>query len=123
FPAPGGRHAPSRFITRFLLILSAAFISVAQAQAPPDDDDDDPPAAMPAPERLGMERINLDQWLFDGQGNYAGARQRLNSMLAFHVEDIDRVCKLTEAQKTKLRLLGRGDINRFFDCYEKLKQK
>src|SRR5581483_10939606 len=39
------------------------------------------------------------------------------------VEDIDRACKLTDVQKKKLLLSGRGDIKRFFNLYEKAKQK
>src|SRR5207245_8056724 len=45
------------------------------------------------------------------------------SLLALQVKDIDRACKLTDAQKKKLQLTGRGDIKRFFDRYEKVKQK
>ena len=39
------------------------------------------------------------------------------------IDDLDRVCRITEAQKNKLRLAGRGDIKRFFDKVEALKRK
>jgi hypothetical protein len=51
-------------------------------------------------------------------GSAAAARSRLNAQLLDQVQDIDRVCKLTDAQKEKLQLAGRGDIKRFFDRYE-----
>lgn len=65
----------------------------------------------------------IDQWIFQQDGNAAGARTRLDSQMALHVDDIDRGCKLTEAQKRKLQLMGRGDIKRFFDRCDKIKQK
>jgi hypothetical protein len=39
------------------------------------------------------------------------------------VEIVDRICRLTDAQKSKLRLAGRGDIKRFFDRIEALQRK
>jgi len=65
----------------------------------------------------------LQQWVFRQYGNAAGARQRLDSLLAMQIVDIDRACRLTDAQKKKLQLAGRGDIKRFFDRYEEVKQK
>ena len=53
----------------------------------------------------------------------AAARTRLTSELSIHVNEIDRVCRLTEAQKKKLHLAGRGDIHRFFDRYETAKEQ
>jgi hypothetical protein len=40
-----------------------------------------------------------------------------------HIEALDRACQLSEAQKKKLHLAGQGDIERFFDRYELVKQK
>src|SRR5205823_12624482 len=65
----------------------------------------------------------FDQWVFQQDRNASGARQRLESLLALQVEDIERACKLTKTQKKKLQLAGRGDIKRFFDRYETVKQK
>jgi hypothetical protein len=70
---------------------------------------------------------NFDQWVFNRGGgqiqNAASAREELNRSLLLNIQDIDRVCKLTEAQKKKLQLAGRGDIKRFYDHYEVVKQK
>ena len=65
----------------------------------------------------------LDQWVFQRDRDAAGARKRLDAQLALQVEAIDRACALTDAQKQKLRLAGRGDIRRFFDRYEAVKQR
>ena len=64
----------------------------------------------------------LDQSIFQTDQNADGARRRLDSQLSVQLEEIDRVCKLTEAQKEKLQLAARGDIKRFFDRYETIKR-
>jgi hypothetical protein len=65
----------------------------------------------------------LDQWVFQNDHNAASARRRLESSLTLHVDAVDTACKLTDEQKTKLQLAGRGDIKRFFDRYEAIKLK
>ena len=65
----------------------------------------------------------LDQWVFQQDRNVAGARQRLDSQLALRIEELDRACQLTDAQKEKLQLSGKGDMRRFFDRYDMVKKK
>lgn len=65
----------------------------------------------------------FEQWVFRQHGNAAEARKRLNSQLRTQLGTIDRMCNLTDAQKEKLQLAGRGDIKRFFDRYETVKRK
>src|SRR5262249_52740608 len=89
----------------------------------PDDEDDPPPQGQRVVVNQGLTDENFDQWIFQNHGNFAGARQHLEVLLTLQVEDIERACKLTEAQKKKLQLTGRGDIKRFFNLYEKSKQK
>ena len=70
---------------------------------------------------------NFDRWVFNRGGgpvqNAADARKELDRSLLLNIQEIDRVCKLTEAQKKKLQLAGRGDIKRFYDHYEVVKRK
>jgi hypothetical protein len=49
-----------------------------------------------------------------GEG-LALARIRLDARLGSKIASIDRVCQLSDAQKQKLELAGRGDIKRLFD--------
>jgi hypothetical protein len=63
----------------------------------------------------------IEEWVFGD--NASMARRRAESRLATQILDLDRACKLTDAQKTKLQLAGRGDIKRFFDCFEEFKRK
>src|SRR5581483_10727841 len=71
----------------------------------------------------GFTDQQFDQWVFQNTGNAVEARRQLNTLLDLQVEEIDRACKLTQAQKKKLLLTGRGDIKRFYDRYEEVKQK
>src|SRR5262245_25324076 len=45
----------------------------------------------------------------------------LPEMLSWKIEDIDLVCHLTDAEKEKLRLAGRGDIKHFLERVQDLK--
>jgi hypothetical protein len=65
----------------------------------------------------------FDRLVFQPTGNASGARRRLDSQLAMQIQDLDQTCKLTDAQKKKLQLVGRGDIKRFFAHYEAVKQR
>src|SRR5262249_381854 len=67
--------------------------------------------------------VDFEQWVFQEHGNGAGARRRLDTILGLYIAAIDQSCKLTDAQREKARLCGRGDIKRFYDPYEKVKQK
>ena len=78
-------------------------------------------AAVMIPQAQNFDQ--MDQWVFGRLGGSAGARTKLDSSLLLRIDDLDRVCKITEAQKNKLRLAGRGDIKRFFDKVEVLKRK
>jgi hypothetical protein len=64
----------------------------------------------------------FERQVFRQDGTAARARQVLHSQLTVQIEIIDRACRLTDAQKKKLRLAGQGDIKRFFDRYEKAKR-
>jgi hypothetical protein len=65
---------------------------------------------------------DFEQWVFQNEGNAAGARKRFETLLALQVEEIDRTCHLTDAQRQKIRLMGHGDIKRMFDAYDHAKR-
>jgi hypothetical protein len=65
----------------------------------------------------------MDQWVFGRYGGSGGARNKLDSSLVLRIQDLERACGITEVQKQKIRLAGRGDIKRFFDKVEELKRK
>lgn len=73
--------------------------------------------------QVGFTDEQFEQWVFQQYGNAATARARLKESLELYTEDVDRSCGLSDAQKQKLRLAGRGDIERFFRAYEVVKKK
>ena len=66
----------------------------------------------------GFDDSNFDQWVFNGRSGHGGGRAWFEAHLALKLDELDRVCKLTDAQKLKLRLAGWGDAKRFLDLYD-----
>src|SRR5262245_30585105 len=66
---------------------------------------------------------NFDQWLYQDLQNSAGARGRLDSQLQMRLDDLVASCGLSDAQRQKLHLAGRGDIKRFFDRIDELRRR
>ncbi len=120
-----------RLVGRLLLIgvIFASVASTSVAQAPFDDEvvEDDNPRPANMIDRVMIQQANnlnqVDQWVFGRLGGSAGAHGKIDFSLLLCIQDLDRTCGLTEAQKNKLRLAGRGDIKRFFDRVEAVKQK
>jgi hypothetical protein len=80
-----------------------------------------PVPAVAAP-RKQLPDMQFDLWVF-GTAEADTAREDFASTLALRVQDIDRVCRLTKAQKSKMELTGRGDITRFYDRYDRAREK
>jgi hypothetical protein len=57
----------------------------------------------------------FDQAIFGPWASPEQHRGRLERILTSRVNTVDRICPLTDLQKKKLMLAGRGDIKRFFD--------
>lgn len=67
----------------------------------------------------GLERDNFDRWLFDHEVTERARQKHLEAILDTKIEHSAVVEKLTDPQRAKLRLAGRGDIKRFFDEIQK----
>ena len=108
---------------RLVLALSIFLLGQARAFAAPDDVE--PPAAADVQVNEGfmMQEANFDQWVFQGSGNAAAGRARINSQLKLKLDELNRVCDLTEEQQKKLTLAARGDMKRFFDQVEEVRRK
>ena len=102
------RHSPGR--SRLLTALLIAIVWASQG-------------ATPVFGQLGFTDQQFEQWVFQQYGNAATARTKLKEALELYAEDIDQACGLSDDQKQKLRLAGRGDINRFFRTFEEVKLK
>ncbi len=70
-----------------------------------------------------MTNDQFDQWVFGGSRNSRAGRNKLDSLLTLQIDDVARICALSDDQKKKLLLAGRGDIKRFFDLVEEKRKK
>jgi hypothetical protein len=70
-----------------------------------------------------VQENQFDSWVFQNFSTAAAARRKLEQMLSLQMDDVDRTCQLTEPQKKKLLLAGRGDMLRFFESVEVVRKK
>jgi len=112
-------HQMRRGILALLVLVS----SWTSAGAAPDDGE--PPVAVDPQANNGfmIQEANFDQWVFQGSGNAAAGRARIQSLLKLKLDELVRICELKEAQKQKLTLAARGDMKRFFDEVEVVRKK
>jgi hypothetical protein len=103
-----------------MIVTAVALDSPARGQ---DDPEDEPEIIVQPQPAFEMSDDNFDQWVFGGGRNAQTGRRRLESLLNLQVEDVDRTCGLTEDQKKKLTLAGRGDIRRFFVQVDEKRRK
>lgn len=115
-------HRLRRRLLAALTVLAAVGIGPF-ARAQEDDDPDEAPAQQPQQNQMFWSEENFDQWVFGNSRNAAVGRVRLDSQLTLKVEEVERVCGMTEIQKKKLRLAGRGDVKRFLDRVEEKRKK
>lgn len=125
----GRRRVPLDVSTRNLFgVLSWVFLSgclllgVAQNSSLAEDEDK-PNAIQAAVEGFDIDPSNFDQWIYGGNLNAQQGQQRIQSQLKLNIEEVDRVCGITEAQKKKLQLAGRGDLKRFNDDVEVVRKE
>ena len=101
-----------------LAILLVAAVPQARGQ-----DDLDEPEEQPVVNNVAIDESNFDRWVYGNMGGtVAGARDRLEALLSLSIDEADRTCKLTEAQKKKLRLAGHGDLKRFLGRVEEARR-
>src|SRR5262245_36898424 len=100
----------------------------AVAQPPVEGAGEDEEAGENVRQRVDMAFVmsddQFDQWVFGGPMNSGAARRnKLESLLTLQVDDVGRVCMLSELQKRKLILAGKGDIKRFLDKVDEKRKK
>ncbi len=115
-------------LRRRLLVAAALGIIVLGSAAWGQDDWDAqdavlaPAAGMGQAVNFEIPEETFNQWVFGGKTNLQ-VTKRLDSLLTLQVESVERACELSDAQKKKLQLAGRGDVKRFFGGVEEMKKK
>ncbi len=92
-----------------------------------DAEDDDPPPAQPVGRfnlnTAMLDRDNFDRWLFPRELSERARYDHLKEILDARIVVVAQANKLTDHERAKLRLAGRGDIKRFFDEVQKRKDQ
>ena len=65
-----------------------------------------------------LEPENFDRWLFGEEQSEADRHRHLDGILRSKLNTATKTHNMTDSQRAKLRLAGRGDIKRFFDQVE-----
>jgi len=109
---------------RWPLALFAAWLasSLGQFSACAADDDEIVSAAAKAQQDADTDE-NFDQWLFPGVNDAAAGRLRIETQVKLQLAELERACQLTDAQKQRLHLAARGDMQRFLDEADVLRRK
>jgi hypothetical protein len=113
-------HIRIEWLIVAILCAVGATGRLARAQ---DEDEPKPQVNAEPPRPIMVRDDEFDRWVFSLVGGKDAARLRLESILTTRVEKIARQCALTELQKRKLLLAGRGDIKRLFDRVEEMRAK
>ena len=108
-------------------LVALAFLIASGPAIAQDDEEDEAPAkaAVGFPQvqaNFGIADANFDAWVYSGRV-VGDAHDWFSARLALRMEEIDRACRLTDAQRSKLRLAGKGDMKRFFDIYDEKRRK
>jgi hypothetical protein len=110
---------------RWGLILLAGIMSAsldtgqsAAAQDADQPEDVKAPARPAARRTIRLTDGQFDRLVFGSDGDADSARMISQARLASRITCLDQVCGLSQPQRRKLELAGRGDIKRLFDRIE-----
>ena len=140
--ASRGRLAWSSCRRPLVVVLLATLANVCAARIQADDEDDELVAVVPAGQFVFTEQ-QFDQMVFGGQraaaervvngvqrvemvaqsATEAEFRKRMEAAVAGQIQVVDGRVSLTEAQKKKLQLAGRGGISQFLSRVADLRRK
>jgi hypothetical protein len=74
--------------------------------------------ATPEPAPIIPAQDSFDDWAFGGKAGEQRFRNQLDKLLRRKVNEVEQFFQLTEAQRRKLTLAGRGDIQRLLEMVE-----
>jgi hypothetical protein len=115
-------HRPLRRLLAATTLLGAVAAG-PPARAQDDDIVDEGKAPAPPVRQILIAETNFDQWVFGNTSGAQAARNKIDALLRMQIDAVDRVHTLSEAQKAKLELAGRGDVVRFFGRIEEKRKE
>lgn len=108
---------PRLLLTALALLASFGPARPTHAQDDINEDVVEAPVVANQPQFMIAEE-NFNMWVYGNSRDANTARTRLETQFKLKIDELARVANLTDAQKKKLELAGRGDVKRFFDLVE-----
>jgi len=105
------------FEVSVFLLLAAAAVPGAAARGQANDDDDEPEKPAPGQPLYLVNEVMFNRMVY-GNATPETAREKLDSVLNLKLASVERSSAISQAQKERLALAGRGDIKRVFDRIE-----
>ncbi|QDU89832.1 hypothetical protein Pla175_32280 [Pirellulimonas nuda] len=105
--------------------LALAAVAAVALVGRADDDGWEPfEEAKPAAEahRWVIPPDQFEGWVFQNARTAQGQRKQFQAKLKLALDNIDKSCSLSEAQREKLRLTGELQIERYFEKYERVRR-
>jgi hypothetical protein len=96
--------------------MAAVVLSLAAAVAGDPADEEFGENASLAEQQRNNASQTVDQWVFGVRSKAVPARDQLATLLRQKIAIADRICGLTDIQRRKIELAGRGDSKRILDC-------
>jgi hypothetical protein len=90
----------------------------AQSKAPESSKDDAADAAKPVPPPIIPAEDSFDDWAFGGKAGEQRFRAQLDKLLDRKIREVEQLFRLSDAHRRKLKLAGRGDIQRLLEMVE-----
>ena len=106
-----------------ILWIGLVWLSICEIATSAPDDVEAVAIQNPPNGRFVMDDNNLENQVFQPHGNAKQARAGLEKRLKLQIDELHRICELTDSQKQKLRLAASNDIRRFFNEFEALRKK
>ncbi len=116
----------------FCCVVALLAILPGSGVAAADDDVEPPAKPVQADLDIVVDESIIDQWIFQEPrarrgfaqaGNATTGRALIDAQLKALLDDVSQVCQLNAAQRQRLTLAARGDVKRFFDQVEKIRQE
>jgi hypothetical protein len=106
-----------------LIACSLVLLAARLIHAAPDDVEPPKQDVQLQVQMFQMDEANFDANVFQPTGNAKQARSQMETKLKLQLDEIHRVCELSESQKQKLKLAASSDVKRFFDEVAVLRKK
>lgn len=100
------------------LTLLASIALTRASRAQDDINEDVVEAAVPVQPQFMIAEENFNMWVYGNSRDAKTARTRLETQIKLQIDEVASVARLTDTQKKKLELAGKGDVKRFFDLVE-----